>query len=79
MKIFIMTILLGQLDLAGNVFYTPWEQNPKLEFATMEKCLEASKIKGDEMYASSKKYPELGIVHIKIDCVENKSSKGEPI
>lgn len=74
-----MVIMLGQIDLLGNVSYTPWEQNPKLEYTTMNKCLDASKIKGDEMYESSKKYPELGIVHIKIDCVENKSSKGEPI
>jgi hypothetical protein len=79
MKIFIMAILLGQIDPAGNVFYTPWDQNPRLEFNTLEKCLDASKIKGDEMYASSKNYPELGIVHIKIDCIETKESKRDTI
>ena len=79
MKIFIMVIMLGQMDLTGNVFYTPWEQNPRIEFLTMEKCLDASKIKGDEMYASSKKFPELSIVHIKIDCVEDKLSKKDTI
>jgi len=79
MKIFVMAIMLGQMDLLGNVFYTPFEQNPRIEFNTIEKCLDASKIKGDEMYASSKKYPELGIVHIKIDCIETIESKRDTI
>ena len=75
MKVFIMAILLGQLDLTGDIFYTSFEENPKKQFSTIEKCLDASKVKGEEMFESSLKYPELGIVHIKIDCVEVKSSK----
>lgn len=79
MKIFIMAILLGQLDLMGNVFYTTFEENPKIEFVTMEECLTAAKIKGDEMYKSSLKYPDLDIVHIKINCVEEKTSLKDTI
>jgi len=75
MKIFIMAILLGQLDLMGNVFYTTFEENPKTKFNTMEECLTAAKIKGDKMYKSSLKYPDLDIVDIKINCIETKSSK----
>jgi len=75
MKVFIMVILLGQIDITGTYFYTKFEEDPLIQYKTMNECLIASKTRGDKMYKSSKKYPELGIVEIKIDCIETKSSK----
>ena len=42
----------------------------------MDECLAASQIRGDNMYKSSLKYPELGIVEIKIDCIEKFDKEG---
>ena len=75
MKVFIMAILLGQVDITGSFFYTKFEENPLIQYKTMNECLSASKTRGDEMYKSSLNYPELGIIEIKIDCIETKSSK----
>lgn len=71
-----MAIFVGYLDLEGTVFYSPFEELPHKVYNTKQECLIASKVKGDEMYESSIKYPELGIVHIKIDCVETSDKEG---
>ena len=77
MKIFIMAIMLGQLDITtGYLYYTPFEENPIRQFKTINECLAASQIRGDNMYKSSLKYPELGIVEIKIDCIEKFDKEG---
>ena len=78
MKVFIMAIFIGYFDPVGGVgvFYSPFEEYPQKVYHTEQECLTASKIKGDKMYESSIKYPDLGIVHIKIDCVETSDKEG---
>ena len=76
MKVFIMAIFIGYFDPVGGVFYSPFEEYPQKVYHTEQECLTASKIKGDKMYESSIKYPDLGIVHIKIDCVETSDKAG---
>jgi hypothetical protein len=77
MKVFIMAILLGQIDLAGDVFYIRFQQDPIIEYATIEQCKEASVKQGNLMLENSLKYPELNIIDVKINCVESKLSKGD--
>lgn len=79
MKIFIIAIILTQLDLYGNPYNVKYEENPFVEYNTLEECLSASKIRGDNMYASSLKYPELKIVNIRINCIEAEPSKKDTI
>ena len=76
MKVFIMAIFIGYVDPVGGVFYIPFEEYPQKVYHTEQDCLTASKIKGDKMYESSIKNPDLGIVHIKIDCVETSDKEG---
>jgi len=79
MKIFIIAILLTQLDLYGNPYNVKYEESPFVEYSTLEECLIASKIRGDKMYKTSLNYPELKIVNIKIDCIESEPSKKDTI
>ena len=75
MKVFIMSIFLLQVDVGGYPFTTPFEENPKIEFKTVKECINAAKNKKSKMLKSSLNYLELGIVDIKIDCIETKQSK----
>jgi len=75
MKVFIMSIFLLQVDVGGYPFTTLFEENPKIEFKTVKECVSAAKDKRNKMLESSLKYLELGIVDVKIDCIETKQSK----
>ena len=75
MKVFIMSIFLLQVDVGGYHFTTPFEENPKIEFKTVKECVSAAKDKRNKMLESSLKYLELGIVDVKIDCIETTQSK----
>ena len=75
MKIFIMSIFLLQVDVGGYFVTTPFEENPKIEFKTVTECVHAAKDKRNKMLESSLNYLELGIVDVKIDCIEATQSK----
>jgi len=75
MKVFIMSIFLLQVDVGGYPFTTLFEENPKIEFKTVKECVSAAKDKRNKMLESSLKYLELGIVDVKIDCIETTQSK----
>ena len=75
MKVFIMSIFLLQIDVGGYPFTTPFEENPRIEFNTITECINAAKDKRNKMLESSLNYLELGIVDVKIDCIETKQSK----
>ena len=75
MKVFIMSIFLLQVDVGGYPFTTPFEENPRIEFKTVKECVSAAKDKRNKMLESSLKYLELGIVDVKIDCIETTQSK----
>ena len=75
MKVFIMSIFLLQVDVGGYFFTTPFEENPRIEFKTVKECVSAAKDKRNKMLESSLNYLELGIVDVKIDCIETIQSK----
>ena len=70
-----MSIFLLQVDVGGYPFTTPFEENPKIEFNTITECINAAKDKRSKMLKSSLNYLELGIVDVKINCIETTQSK----
>ena len=70
-----MSIFLLQVDVGGYPFTTSFEENPRIEFKTVKECVSAAKDKRNKMLESSFKYLELGIVDVKIDCIETTQSK----
>ena len=75
MKIIIMLILIYQADVTGRVTITPFEEQPKNKFATIQKCEEAAEDKKNSILKSSSNYLELGIVDVEIICVETTETK----
>ena len=75
MKVFIMSIFLLQVDVGGYPSTTPFEEKPRIEFNTITECINAAKDKRNKMLESSLNYLELGIVDVKIDCIEATQSK----
>ena len=64
-----MAIMFYQMDISGDVFKTPYVEDPKTHYETMQECIIAAKDKKDMMMKSSLSYPDLGILDIQIDCV----------
>jgi hypothetical protein len=75
MKIIIMLILIHQADVTGTITISPFEEQPKNKFATIQKCEEAAEDKKNLILKSSSNYLELGIVDVEIICVETKETK----
>ena len=75
MKIIIMLILIHQADVTGTITISPFEEQPKNKFATIQKCEEAAEDKKNSILKSSSNYLELGIVDVKIICVETTETK----
>jgi hypothetical protein len=72
MKAYIMLILLLQMDPHDGLPYTTaLQQSPMTEYSTLEECELASELKRTEMLKSAKRYPDLGIVNIVIECVDS--------
>ena len=69
-----MAIWLLQIDLGGNLFTTEWKEDPQSEFKTIAECAEAANKKRDTILETSLKYPELGVIDVRIDCVETQSN-----
>ena len=75
MKIIIMLILIHQVDVTGVITISPFEEQPKNKFATIQKCEEAAEDKKNSILKSSSNYLELGIVDVEIICVETTETK----
>ena len=75
MKIIIMLILIHQADVIGTITISPFEEQPKNKFATIQKCEEAAEDKKNSILKSSSNYLELGIVDVEIICVETTENK----
>jgi hypothetical protein len=75
MKIIIMLILIHQADVTGTITISPFEEQPKNKFATIQKCEEAAEDKKNSILKSSSNYLELGIVDVEIICVETTETK----
>jgi hypothetical protein len=75
MKIIIMLILIHQADVIGTITISPFEEQPKNKFATIQKCEEAAEDKKNSILKSSSNYLELGIVDVEIICVETTETK----
>jgi len=69
MKTFAMLIMLLQLDPTGYPYTTTMTEDPEREYPTLALCESAALIKRDSMLRSSRDYPELAIIDIKITCV----------
>ena len=70
-----MLILIHQVDVTGAITISPFEEQPKNKFATIQKCEEAAEDKKNSILKSSSNYLELGIVDVEIICVETKETK----
>ena len=79
MKVFIMAILLCQMDLTGSFYYTPMVENPRIEYNTLEECQSAAAIKRKNMLKSSLSYPDLEIFDVIIECVSDIESEEDGI
>jgi hypothetical protein len=75
MKIIIMFILIYQADVTGKVTISPFEEQPKNKFATIQECEEAAVDKRNLILKSSSNYLELGIVDVEITCIETIETK----
>ena len=75
MKIIIMLILIHQADVTGTITISPFEEQPKNKFATIQKCEEAAEDKKNSIFKSSSNYLELGIVDVEITCIETIETK----
>ena len=71
MKTYIMLILLLQLDTVGQPFTTALQESPMREYSTQSECDTAAELKRESMLKSSKSYPDLGIVDVRITCVDS--------
>ena len=70
-----MLILIHQADVIGTITISPFEEQPKNKFATIQKCEEAAEDKKNSILKSSSNYLELGIVDVEIICVETTETK----
>jgi len=75
MKIIIMLILIHQVDVTGAITISPFEEQPKNKFATIQECKEAAVLKRNSILKSSSNYLELGIVEVDITCIETIETK----
>ena len=75
MKIIIMLILIHQADVTGTITISPFEEQPKNKFATIQECKEAAVDKRNSILKSSSNYLELGIVDVEITCIETIETK----
>ena len=72
MKVYIMLIMLLQMDPDNGLPYTTaMQQSPLIEYNTLQECERAAESKRTEMLKSSRQYPDLAIVNILITCVDS--------
>jgi len=75
MKIIIMLILIHQIDVTGAITISPFEEQPKNKFATIQECEKAAVLKRNSILKSASNYLELGIVEVDITCIETIENK----
>lgn len=73
-----MLILLLQLDTVGQPFTTALQESPMREYSTQSECDTAAESKRESMLKSSKSYPDLGIVDVRIRCVDSSEAEQDP-
>lgn len=71
MKVFVMLIMLLQLDPDGNPYTSALQESPMREYSTQSECDTAAELKRESMLKSSRNYPDLGIVDVRIRCVDS--------
>ena len=70
-----MLILIHQADVIGTITISPFEEQPKNKFATIQECEEAAVLKRNSILKSSSNYLELGIVDVDITCIKTIETK----
>jgi len=78
MKAYIMLIMLLQLDPDGYPYTATMQESPLRNYATITECESAADRKRDAMLESSKKYPDLAIVDVRIRCVDSAEAEFDP-
>jgi len=78
MKVYIMLILLLHLDPDSQPYTTAMQQSPLIEYNTLRECDTAAEQKRESMLKSSKQYPDLGIVDVRIRCVDSAEIDFDP-
>ena len=72
MKVYIMLIMLLQMDPDDGLPYTTTlQQSPVIEYTSLQECDRAAEIKRNMMLKSSRQYPDLAIVDIRVQCVDS--------
>ena len=78
MKTYIMLIMLLQLDPMGQPYTTALQESPMREYSTQSECESAAELKRESMLKSSRNYPDLAIVDVKIQCVDSSEAESDP-
>ena len=78
MKTFIMLIMLFQMDPDGNPFTSALQESPLRQYDSVAECESAADMKRESMLKSSLKYPDLGIVDVRIQCVDSAEAEFDP-
>jgi hypothetical protein len=69
METFIMLIMLLHLDPDGYPYTSTMQEDPRTEYTTLNECERRAETRRDTMLKSSLRYPDLGIVDIRITCL----------
>ena len=79
MKVYIMLIMLLQMDPDDGLPYTTaLQQSPVIEYTSLQECDRAAEIKRNMMLKSSRQYPDLAIVDIRVQCVDSADMDFDP-
>lgn len=79
MNAYIMLIMLLQLDPDDGLPYTTaLQQSPLVEYTTLQECDRAAELKRNMMLKSSRQYPDLAIVDIRVQCVDSADMDFDP-
>jgi hypothetical protein len=71
MKVFVMLIMLLHLDPDGYPYTSALQESPMKEYSSLQECDTAAESKREAMLKSSRSYPDLGIVDVRIRCVDS--------
>jgi len=78
MKTYIMLIMLLHLDPDSQPYTTALQESPMREYSTQSECDTAAESKRESMLKSLRNYPDLGIVDVKIQCVDSSEAESDP-
>lgn len=63
------------MDINGGAYNTPFVEEPRKIYNDIRECMIAAENKRKSMLQSAKKYPDLEIVDIKVNCVPIESGE----